>query len=131
MVRFFRTSLASLTIALSGCVVAPPPTPVITAPATAPVATSSAPQTQHCREFQKTVTIGGRSQEAYGTSCLQPDGSWKIVSPEETSPSPAPPPVAAVPVFPAYRPVPFAYYPGYVFGPPVAVGLGFGFGRRW
>ena len=33
-----------------------------------------------CREFQHTVTIGGRTQQAYGTSCLQPDGSWKIIS---------------------------------------------------
>ena len=29
-----------------------------------------------CREFHHTVTIGGRTQQAYGTSCLQPDGSW-------------------------------------------------------
>jgi hypothetical protein len=33
-----------------------------------------------CREFQHTVTIGGRTQQAYGTSCLQPDGSWKIIN---------------------------------------------------
>ena len=33
-----------------------------------------------CREFQHTVTIGGKTQQAYGTSCLQPDGSWKIIS---------------------------------------------------
>jgi hypothetical protein len=33
-----------------------------------------------CREFQHAVTIGGRTQQAYGTSCLQPDGSWKIVN---------------------------------------------------
>lgn len=34
---------------------------------------------QHCREYQQTVIIGGREQEAYGTACRQPDGSWKIV----------------------------------------------------
>lgn len=33
-----------------------------------------------CREFQQTVTIGGRSERAYGTACRQADGSWKIVS---------------------------------------------------
>jgi hypothetical protein len=32
-----------------------------------------------CREFQQTVTVGGRKEEAYGTACLQPDGSWQIV----------------------------------------------------
>lgn len=34
---------------------------------------------QPCREFQQTVTIGGRSEQAYGTACLQADGSWQIV----------------------------------------------------
>jgi len=31
-----------------------------------------------CREFQQEVTIGGQTEQAYGTGCLQPDGSWKI-----------------------------------------------------
>lgn len=31
-----------------------------------------------CREFQQDVTIGGETEQAYGTACLQPDGSWKI-----------------------------------------------------
>lgn len=31
-----------------------------------------------CREFRQTVEIGGKSEDAYGTACLQPDGSWKI-----------------------------------------------------
>ena len=35
---------------------------------------------QYCREFQQTVTIGGKEEKAYGTACRQPDGSWKIVS---------------------------------------------------
>lgn len=29
------------------------------------------------REYQTTVTVGGRQVEAYGTACLQPDGSWR------------------------------------------------------
>ena len=33
----------------------------------------------YCREFQTTVNVGGKTQEAYGTACRQPDGSWKIV----------------------------------------------------
>jgi surface antigen len=36
-------------------------------------------QSGSCREFQQTVTINGQAQRAYGTTCLQPDGSWKIV----------------------------------------------------
>jgi len=35
---------------------------------------------RYCREFQQTVTIGGMSQQAYGTACQQPDGAWEIVS---------------------------------------------------
>lgn len=31
-----------------------------------------------CREFTQTVTIGGQTEEAYGTACRQADGSWKI-----------------------------------------------------
>ena len=34
---------------------------------------------EYCREFQQTVTIGGREQDAYGIACQQPDGSWRIV----------------------------------------------------
>ena len=34
----------------------------------------------YCREFQTTVTVGGKVQNAYGTACRQPDGSWKIVN---------------------------------------------------
>ena len=34
----------------------------------------------YCREFTQTITIGGRTEEAYGTACRQPDGTWKLVS---------------------------------------------------
>jgi surface antigen len=33
----------------------------------------------YCREFQQTITVGGQTQQAYGTACKQPDGGWKIV----------------------------------------------------
>ncbi|MGE4220852.1 MAG: RT0821/Lpp0805 family surface protein [Alphaproteobacteria bacterium] len=33
----------------------------------------------YCREFRQTVTVDGRTEDAYGTACRQPDGSWKIV----------------------------------------------------
>jgi hypothetical protein len=35
---------------------------------------------RYCREFQKTVTIGNRTEQAYGTACMQPDGAWEVVS---------------------------------------------------
>jgi hypothetical protein len=37
---------------------------------------------RYCREFQQEVTIGGRAEQAYGTACLNPDGSWEVVSAE-------------------------------------------------
>ncbi len=35
---------------------------------------------RYCREYHTNATIAGRTQEVYGTSCRQPDGSWKLVS---------------------------------------------------
>ena len=33
----------------------------------------------YCREFQQTITVGGRKQQGYGKAGQQPDGNWKIV----------------------------------------------------
>ncbi|PHZ86311.1 RT0821/Lpp0805 family surface protein [Paremcibacter congregatus] len=35
---------------------------------------------QYCREYQQTITVGGKTEEAYGKACRQPDGTWKIVN---------------------------------------------------
>lgn len=35
---------------------------------------------QYCREFNQKITVGGKTQNGYGTACRQPDGSWQIVS---------------------------------------------------
>lgn len=35
---------------------------------------------RYCREFQHEVTIGGKTERAYGTACRQPDGSWEVIS---------------------------------------------------
>lgn len=34
---------------------------------------------QYCREYQQTLTVGGKTEKGYGTACRQPDGSWQIV----------------------------------------------------
>jgi surface antigen len=44
-----------------------------------PVREGTSSAGEYCREFQQTVTIGGRQERAYGVACQQPDGSWKIV----------------------------------------------------
>jgi surface antigen len=35
---------------------------------------------QYCREFAQTINVGGRIEQATGTACQQPDGTWRIVS---------------------------------------------------
>jgi len=32
-----------------------------------------------CREYTLDATIGGKTEQIYGTACRQPDGSWKVV----------------------------------------------------
>jgi surface antigen len=34
---------------------------------------------QYCREFNQSVTVGGKTEQAYGRACRQPDEAWKIV----------------------------------------------------
>lgn len=43
-----------------------------------PTKTYENPDGSYCREFQQTITVGGKSESAYGTACRQPDGSWKM-----------------------------------------------------
>jgi hypothetical protein len=33
-----------------------------------------------CREYTKKIVIDGKEARAYGTACLQNDGSWRIVN---------------------------------------------------
>lgn len=126
--RYLGLAAGGLLLACSGCVVHQP-VPVV---APASEAAAPAPATQNCREFQNTVIVGGKPQQAYGTTCQQADGSWQISSPPETSPpptasAPVPYPVyTPYPVYPAY-PYPYYGYPGY-YGPSVGVGVGFRFG---
>ena len=35
---------------------------------------------RYCREFQQEVSIGGRTEQAYGTACRKPDGAWEVIS---------------------------------------------------
>ncbi len=45
-----------------------------------PVKTYQSAAGNYCREFQQTITVGGRTETAYGTACRQPDGDWRIIS---------------------------------------------------
>ncbi len=35
---------------------------------------------QNCREYQQTITVGGKTEQAHGTACRQPDGSWQVMN---------------------------------------------------
>jgi hypothetical protein len=95
-----------------------------------------------CREFQQSIVVDGQPQDAYGTTCQQPDGTWKVMAAPAPAAQAAPPQpqpqvaAAAVPVYPSY-PAPayysypaYAYgypyyYPSYVYGPTFYGGLAF------
>lgn len=100
------------------------------------------PNGVYCREFTQSVMIGGVRHEAYGTSCQQPDGSWRVVSNNLPPPQPeqpvqylsppqyvsAPQYVVAPPAYYAPAPVYYAQPYPYYAGPSVAIGVGFGGG---
>lgn len=44
-----------------------------------PVNVYENPNGQYCREYSQTITVGGRTEEAYGRACRQEDGTWRIV----------------------------------------------------
>lgn len=44
-----------------------------------PTRTYQTAEGQYCREYTQTVRIAGEEQQAYGTACRQPDGTWKII----------------------------------------------------
>lgn len=44
-----------------------------------PVETYQTRQGQYCREYTQSVVVAGEHQQAYGTACRQPDGTWQIV----------------------------------------------------
>jgi surface antigen len=45
----------------------------------APTRTYQSDAGQYCREYTTEVIVAGKKEQAYGTACRQPDGSWKIV----------------------------------------------------
>lgn len=58
-------------------VYAPPPPVVYQVPQTLPGGPLAS--NQQCREYQSTAVVNGQAVPSYGTACLQPDGSWRIV----------------------------------------------------
>jgi hypothetical protein len=127
-----RLSTWLVVLLCAGCVVQPPPAPYAAPPPAdaAPPPAAPAATGQGCREFDTPVVIGGQEQQAHGTACLQPDGSWRIVQelPGQPAQSYVLPPQAYAPYYPpAYAADPWFY------GPPLFLGgvfIGGGWGHR-
>lgn len=67
----------------------------------------------YCREYSQSVSIGGQRQSTYGMACMQPDGSWQVISNSGGANGinggygyypPAPAPVYVPTPVPLYRP---------------------------
>lgn len=43
-----------------------------------PTETYQASSGRYCREYRTQVEVGQRIEDAYGTACRQPDGTWQI-----------------------------------------------------
>lgn len=43
-----------------------------------PTRTYQAGNGLHCREYTQNIYVGGQSEQAVGTACRQPDGTWQI-----------------------------------------------------
>lgn len=54
--------------------------PTYIAPVGAGVSQASYTDDRYCREYQAKTLIGNRTQNSYGTACMQPDGSWEIIN---------------------------------------------------
>lgn len=44
------------------------------------IATPAKANDNYCRDFNQKIRINGELEQAYGRACLQPNGTWKIVS---------------------------------------------------
>jgi hypothetical protein len=124
-----RALTVLIVLLCSACVIQPlpPPYPPAAIPQAAPP--QAAASAQACREFDTPVTINGQEQEAHGTACLQPDGTWRV---EQDVAGQAPQTYVIQP--PVYQP----YYPSaylvdpWFYGPPlfssgIFIGGGWGF----
>ena len=84
--RPLRVAALGVALSCAGCVYVPPhpyyaypppPPPTYGAPV-ANAAPAPMPTPPNCREFQQTITVNGVEQKAYGTTCQQADGTWRI-----------------------------------------------------
>jgi hypothetical protein len=92
----------SLALSCTSCVVVPASSVATEPPPPHPTAPPAREAGGYCREYQQTVIIGGQAQQAFGTTCQQADGTWRMT--DQAAPpargatvTPIPPPVSARP----------------------------------
>lgn len=54
--------------------------PSASLPDQAPYTVSQEEEPAYCREYTKKIIVDGKEEMAYGTACLQDDGSWRIMN---------------------------------------------------
>ena len=83
----------------------------------------------YCREYTRKVVIGHTVQNAYGTACRQPDGSWQIVSQDQGDQAvqPVPPPPDSRVTYVIEDPQPVYVQPRYVTYAPVYDDYAYGY----
>lgn len=47
--------------------------------AVTPIRDGTSSSGQYCREYQQSITVGGRTEHGFGVACRQADGTWRIV----------------------------------------------------
>jgi hypothetical protein len=100
------------------------PAPPAASPVTPVEPAGPAATTPECREYQTTITIGGKPEKAYGRACRQPDGTWKQVG--EHKPAPAAPSKVEQTYPYGWHGYEYPYGPRY--GPGYSIGVGAGTG---
>ncbi len=128
---FFRLTRSALA-ARAFCL--PAQAQIVTRTVTTTTSRATPVATAPCREFTRTITIGGHRETGYGTACRQPDGSWQTQNDEDDMPDVAPPQNTStiqtiVEEEPLYAEPVYAQ-PIYAAPPPV-FGIGIGAYRPW
>lgn len=91
---------------------------------------SSYSNSDYCREYTRTIYVGGKPQQGYGTACQQADGSWKIISGDNVGQTIAPTYFVEQPVVYYQEPVRNVYRTSYYAPRPAYSSLSISIGSR-
>jgi surface antigen len=115
----FRALSFAVVLLCAGC--AEEPDPIFDSALPSQMQVAQVEPQPNCREYTGTVTIAGKPQQAFGTACRQPDGTWRIT---EDTPGSAPQVYTLPPQAIHAAPYPYPYYwaDPWAYGPPFFAG---------